>query len=365
MAANHGERQNDDALLYGALVLILAAMIVGFWYLMHAKIVFYTLAVADMLLEFISFLPLSAILTPIKEQLEVGIYYADQVPFLEYLRLSAMGYIIYSPIVIIWAFFEFLKTLNTPKEATKRAMSLDRLRRIMNSHSTATIPLNGYPNLLQSDAPGHESGLSPLEFVKKHDLVHRRILNKKLATKVFEQQLGEKIGTVKGFKPHEKALFAVFASRLFGDNREESQTMLDALNRSSGKTGYPDFSIIEESFQKYADNENTSEWLNHHKYKPTLLYAMHREAVKFGKLPSSYFRWLKGIDRTLWYTLNNSGRKVGWSECAGVYSQAEWEIFAKSRNGSLEGHHVTPAVEALEKWLVDVGAIVKPISGGE
>lgn len=365
MASSHGERQNDDALLFGLLGLITLAMLIAVWYFFHTAIVYYTLKFSWTLLGYLSIGPLETALSSIRQELANAAMYSDRIPFLEYLRLSAMGYIIFSPIAIIWIFFEFLSTLNDPKQQTKRAMSLDRLRRIMNSHSTATIPLNGYPNLLESNPPEHSPALSPLEFAKENGLLHRRMLDKKAAEQAFSKQLGDKINGLDSFRDHERAMFTIFASRLFGDDREESQSMLDKLNRSAGQTGYPDFSILEDDFKCYANHQGVNEWLKHHRYKPTLLYAMHREAVQYGKLPSSYFRWLKGIDRVLWYTLNNSGRKVGWSECAGVFSQAEWEIFAKNKQGSLEGIHVRPAVDALEKWLVDVGAIIKPISEGD
>ncbi|MDL4860734.1 hypothetical protein NPJ88_000155 [Halomonas elongata] len=365
MPSNYGERKNDDAALYGVMALIVAVLIYAFWYFFHTTIIYYTLKFAWTLLGFLSIGPMEAVFMPIRQELASAAMYADRIPFIEFLRLSAMGYIAFSPIAIIWIFFEFISTFHNPKEKTKRAMSLDRLRRIMNSHSTATMPLNGYPNLLEADPAEHRSSLSPLEFAKEHNLIHRRILDKQGAEKAFAKQLGDKIASIEDLRPHERAMFAIFAPRIFGKEREQSQHLLDKLNRSAKKTGYPDFSIIEDDFQKYAKNHDVSTWIGHHKYKPTLLYAMHREALQYGKLPSSYFRWLKGTDRVLWYTLNNSGRKVGWSECGGVFSQAEWEIFAKMKHGTLEGVHVTPAVDALEQWLVNAGAIIKPISEGE
>lgn len=365
MPSNYGERKNDDAALYGVMALIVAVLIYAFWYFFHTAIIYHTLKFSWTLLGFISIGPMESVFTPIRQELSSAAIYADRIPFIEFLRLSAMGYIAFSPIAIIWIFFEFKSTFHNPKEKTKRAMSLDRLRRIMNSHSTATMPLNGYPNLLETDPPEHKSSRSPLEFAKEHNLIHRRMLDKKAAEKVFTKQLGDKITDIEDLLPHERAMFAIFAPRIFGKEREESQRLLDKLNRSAEKTGYPVFSIIEDDFQKYAKHPDVTTWISHHNYKPTLLYAMHREALQYGKLPSSYFRWLKGIDRVLWYTLNNSGRKVGWSECGGVFSQAEWEIFAKNKQGSLEGIHVRPAVDALEKWLVDVGVIIKPISEGD
>ncbi|WP_088698685.1 hypothetical protein [Halomonas campaniensis] len=365
MATNHGQRQNDDAFLFGLLALVTIVLLAGIWYFYHTSIVYHTLKFSWTILGYISVGPLEHVFNPIRQELAQAGQYSDRIPFLEYLRLSAMGYIIFSPIAIFWIFFEFKSTFNDPKQQTKRAMSLERLRRIMNSHSTATIPLNNYPNLLKNNPEEHRSGISPLEFAKENGLLHRKMLDKKATENVFVKQLGDKIADIDNFQPHERAVFAILASRLFGDDRSESQLMLDKLNRSSSKTGYPDFTIIENEFKKYSKNPAVNDWLKHHKFKPTLLYSMHREAVKFGKLPSSYFRWLKGIDRTLWYTLNNSGRKVSWSECGGVVSQANWEMFAKNKQGTIEGIHVQPAVDALEKWLINVGTIVKPINGNE
>lgn len=365
MANQQGERQNDDALLYGLLALISAILVYALWFAFHEQIIYYTLKLAWVILGFLSLGPLEDIFYPVRKELSEAALYAEHIPFLEFLRLSAMGYIVFSPLALIWIFFEFLSTLNDPKQATKRAMTLDRLRKIMNSHSTATIPLDGYPNLLKNNPEEHRSALSPLEFAKENELLNRRLLDRPKAEAVFAKQLGERTNEINSLPPHQKALFTVFASRLFGKDRQESQDLLDALNRSCSKTGYPDFSIIQKAFSVYSKNPEIDVWLKSHKYAPTLLYAMHNEAMKYGKLPSSYFRWLKGLDRTLWYTLNNSGRKVSWCECGGVFCQAEWEMFAKNKKGTLKGVHVTPAVDALEQWLSNVGAIVKPITEGE
>lgn len=71
---------------------------------------------------------------------------------------------------------------------------------------------------------------------------------------------------------------------------------------------------------------------------------------KAGVLPSSMFRWLKKIDRTLWYALNNVGRRKYHIEGAGVVNH----FFAERLLGKPKIQpHSNEAVEGLQLYVTD------------
>ena len=82
---------------------------------------------------------------------------------------------------------------------------------------------------------------------------------------------------------------------------------------------------------------------------------MHKAALKTGKLPSSHFRWLKGMDRQLWYALNTTGRKGPFIESAAVFTQALWEDFATDEGYRLPTPHLDDAIDGIETYLVKIG----------
>ena len=167
----------------------------------------------------------------------------------------------------------------------------------------------------------------------------------------------------------EKAMFAVFGTRLFARDTDtekvSAQDLLDSLNRSchQGK-GYPDLSITDKAFAQYATHPDVSTWLQKHAYPRTLLHAMHKEALLTGKLPSSHFRWLKGMDRGLWYALNTTGRKTPFLESAAVFTQTLWEEFAHEHGYQLTEPYVDDAIDGLQAYLAKIGLLPRSSKGG-
>lgn len=58
-----------------------------------------------------------------------------------------------------------------------------------------------------------------------------------------------------------------------------------------------------------------------HKYTRTMLMSMLLTSKLQGKLASSYFIWLKPVDRTLWYALNRVGAPTPFTQGAGLFCQ--------------------------------------------
>ncbi len=255
-----------------------------------------------------------------------------------------------------------------PAARTKRAITAHTLPHIMAHHAPAVIPILHYGDLLNHDPVEHRRALNPEEWVRQRKLVVNGQLRRDLCREELIKDLGSRLISLDQLSPTEKAMFAVFGARLLSDRADilQAQALLDALNRScrgihwQGRRGYPDLAICDAAFAKYARHPDAGAWLEHHAYARTLLHAMHKEALKYGRLASAHFRWLKGMDRSLWYALNTTGRKTPFAESAAVFTQTMWETYAAERGYRLSEPWVDDAIEGIETYLVKVGVVRDP-----
>jgi intracellular multiplication protein IcmP len=250
-----------------------------------------------------------------------------------------------------------------PCNRTRRNVTVDTLPWIMSAHSPAVIPSLYYGDLLNTNPPDHRSSRNPEEWVAEHSLLVNGVLDRARCRALLLLDLGNTVTSLDKMAPQEKCLFAVFGARLLSDGRdiEKAQQMLDALNRSchrntwQGKRGYPDLTLTDAAFHAYANHPDAAGWLARHPFPRTLLHSMHKAALRTGKLPSAHFRWLKGMDRGLWYALNTTGRKGPFIESAAVFTQALWEDFAADNGYRLAAPQLDDAVDGIEAYLVKIG----------
>ncbi|RSZ55255.1 conjugal transfer protein TrbA [Massilia atriviolacea] len=252
-----------------------------------------------------------------------------------------------------------------PANRTRRRITAQNLPRIMAKHSPAVIPSLYYGDLLNTDPYDHRSAINPEEWAATNSLIVNGMLDRIRCRALFVADLGAPVSSLSDLSRHEKAMFAIFGARLLADGADHgaAQVLLDQLNRSchtgswNDRRGYPDLALCDAAFAKYASHPDAEKWLAKHPYPRTLLHAMHAAALAFGRLPSSHFRWLKGIDRPLWYALNTTGRKAPFVESAAVFTQTMWEDFASDRGYRLTQPCVDDAVDGIEAYLVKVGLL--------
>lgn len=100
---------------------------------------------------------------------------------------------------------------------------------------------------------------------------------------------------------------------------------------------------------KHHDKFEVSHLYSKHAFRNTLFAALLTEAQgRSGSFPTSMFLWLKVVDRTLFYAMNQVGRAVGWPEAAGVRSHFLAETHRSER---VDQPVVEPAVRALAAHL--------------
>lgn len=294
---------------------------------------------------------------------------ADQVEFVELIWVMTKAGIVYGWLPILVSVLTIRSTLRHRSEKIRRNITADTLPRIMSVHCPAIIPVLHYGILLNENVEGQESREHPAEFVKRYNLIHQSRLDEEKTKDVLLNKLGKKITSLSQLKIYEKALFAIFASRVFDsyENGEKAQRMLDALNRScdygewNNKPGYPDFSVIRQEISKYMQEPEAQNLLNYFQYPSTFLRMLHLRALNGGKLPSSNFRWLKGIDRGLWYVLNATGRKGTCIESIVQIQTYRTESLAWENGCRLIDPPLQQCVDALKISLVKEGLLPKPV----
>lgn len=361
MAANNQNKNKWDIerlLVFIFPFLAVTILFVIIWLIDHADISFYGLKVA-----WLELMPFDNRAFPLVHQVRNELaqlaQYPEKLSFGELwhaINLSGYFYVVLPIVLCIRA---IIISYKTTRAKTRRVITVDNLPHIMSSHCPAIIPVLYYGDLMNNNIEGHESRQSPVEFVIEHNLVKDGELDKKRTEEFFIAQLGERITSINDLKIHEKAIFCILAYRVLVDASEykKAQDLLDELNRSchkgtwKGKPGYPIFKCIDQHFERFANHPDVTDLLCTHPYSRTLLQSMHIQAISRGKLPSTNFRWLKAMDRPLWYALNGSGRKSACIESCAIFTQRQWEEYAQQNDRIIDRPATYLAVEALENYL--------------
>lgn len=223
-----------------------------------------------------------------------------------------------------------------------RINSRNRFRKIYSMQMLMTQEKNNWPqitpvtklNLLEihiHDGPWAMS-MTPMQFAKKYKLLEEervadssglasrsrlvvKIIESK-ATRIFTQQLGRPWRGVDRLPIHAKALFAIFAAKANAD-RDSASALLRQIAASAEGTGKLNFTGAEALLRKHMDSKIVKKVTSVHAYELTIMASMLEVARMDGVLATAEFLWLKPVDRSLWYMLNNVGRRTAFTEVAG------------------------------------------------
>lgn len=290
--------------------------------------------------------------------------------FLEVMNQTAgILYVFMLPVTV----YGLVATRNHPLSITRRKIDIHTLPKIMSTFSPAIIPALQYGDpktqLLNVDPPEHRSAMTPDEFAISHKLVIGQRLDHERARQAFDAQLGTPLLSESSFSAHERALVAIIGLQVFCDDRPAALELRDALNRSCGKRqrehgnkrGYPQLSLAEKAFKQVMATPQAKAWVRRHSTTRTALSALHAQDLR---MPAGLFRWLKGLDRTLWYVLSSSDRSKCFVEGAGVVTAAQWESLVSQLSKKLKVVIPAPenltafAVRGLEDDLRNIGMVI-------
>lgn len=202
---------------------------------------------------------------------------------------------------------------------------------------------------------------TPMEWMKDNEITLNEIegLNYEAAAHAFEKQLGDRWNGVEKSKTYVKALCVIFYMNAKRDKNSRKIKENFAIIWSTKKTKEAEiitnkiFNDLKEKDKKFINI--IDKYGNKHAYVNTALFRLLTWARdNGGVLASAEFRWLKPIDRTLWYVLNNCGRRAFHTEGAGAISHFFSENILRQ---PLAEPHIDQAVDGLENYLDNQGII--------
>ncbi len=253
----------------------------------------------------------------------------DQVTLLNVVYVSQLvGDVMRYPMMIIGAVLVmvlyFFHSDNTYRGIESMSSLSDKLRAIFPaSQVVAGLDLVHTP----IDRGPWAMAQTPIEFAKAHkllyrDATHQVCVDRIKAKVVFSEQLGRHWAGVKNLQPHERAIFGALAAYI-NYNRKDAEAALEQISASATQEKIAkktlDFTAAERLLSQYGDSKPIKAIMSKHAYVLTIFIEMLVEARKTGIVANSSFLWVKPMNRPLWYTLNNVGRKAVFSETAAVH----------------------------------------------
>lgn len=237
---------------------------------------------------------------------------------------------------------------------------LNKYTRILNRESLCASEVGLWPwiapvlklNIIDQPLDEGDWAMSDivLKFCQRYALLDKNnVIIEENARKVFISQLGTVWNGVENLKPHQKAILACFLAQL-NMQHEDALKGLTILSTSIA-AGQIDYSFVDGYLKKYAHTEISEKFLNKNAYTYNVIATIYREAKHFGKIPPSYFIWLKVVDRKLFYTLHCVGRKLPFCEVAGIFGHG---LAEETIGKKMLVPYVDKAVQGLEQGLAEV-----------
>jgi intracellular multiplication protein IcmP len=352
--SNQISNRSSTPLFFLAALLIVAG-VMAMWHLKHEAIVQRVLVWKAY--EVIPLAHVSGIAETLQSRLVLYFRYARVVSAKELFALAWQIGAFYAAIPACLSAWLAYKALQHPILKASRVHTMQSLLEVQSESFSAVAPILCRDGT-DDKSPEWASSVHPEEWVAKHGVIVNEQLDVERVRALLVKQLGKPVTSLSELKPHEKALFAVFALRVFFKDTDASKELVDALNYSaSNPQSRPDYALANEAFERCAAAAPANTWLLKHPYPRTLLMALLIESRHMGVLPSASFIWLKPQDRGLWYPLNTAGRKVPFMESAGVFNQMQAEEMAWDNECVLTEPHVEEAIVGLQKYLEDTGIL--------
>ncbi len=259
-----------------------------------------------------------------------------------------------------------------PGTQYKRRMGLETLLKEQAKSFPAIRPFIKFdPRKLPFRAPGQpvpaqlplfSEQLSPEEWMSYHEI---SIVNGQIdynrAYQAMAEQLGRRWQGPEKLPLYAQGLYAVCALKMVR-KRKESVEMMNMLSDSwTAEKGFRPTAKVKSKIRAVLKNPKQGEALRKfadmHAYETTaLMRCLQRAREEGGVLAPAEFIWLRGVDRTLWYPLNNLGRKSYCAEASGAMVHYTNELIAGQKIPTprfdesirgLEGYMKGPAGRAI------------------
>ncbi len=201
------------------------------------------------------------------------------------------------------------------------------------------IPSRVIGEAVPAKLPLFAEALAPEEWVAYNEIPYdkdKKVLHFPKAFQSLAKQLGRRWEGPLKLPIHIQALYAVFALKHVR-KREESDDLLNqlALSWSAAKGFRPPGKLVGYIKKVIKDPEIGGKLKPHadkHAFTTTaLVRCLARAREEGGVLASATFLWLRGVDRALWYPLNNLGRRSYHPEAGGAMVHYTYELIAEQK----------------------------------
>jgi intracellular multiplication protein IcmP len=180
-------------------------------------------------------------------------------------------------------------------------------------------------------------------------------------------QLGERFDGIDNLPEHVYCLLAAFAMKGARKRKESDAFLGEIASCWTPEGGFRPTPSVKSQAAKLLNDKKVVgpllEVMNRHAYETTaLLSALAYARRQGGVLAPAQFVWLRGEDRTLWYPLNNLGRRSFHIEAAGAMAHYQSELEA---GRALSMPRLEAAVVAIVHYMSETRAKIPEIAGGE
>jgi len=251
----------------------------------------------------------------------------------------------------------------------RRKLNLESLMREQAKAFPAIQPFLKFdPRKLPFRAPGQpvpsrlplfSEALAPEEWIAYHEIpVTGGQIDTRKTYQALTLQLGRRWEGPLKLPIHAQAIYAACALKQVR-KRKDCELLLNQMALSwSADRGFKPSAKLKSQIRRIIRDPKTGGALlpfaNQHAYETTaLLRCLSRARSEGGVLAPAEFLWLRGHDRTLWYPLNNLGRKSYHAEAAGAMVHYTNELVAGQK---IPAPRIDEVITTLETYLKGTSA---------
>ena len=283
--------------------------------------------------------------------------------------LSLVGHTMRYPFMAIIAAFIFLVATRMKGEGYARKFSLSKAKKgaISFMHYQAQVWQSIKPilNFNPNDNSGNEApARTPLEWLRDHDISPiQEMMGGPITLPIeeteaaFVSQLGKPWEGLLKAPIHVQVLLVLAALNYSWSKQRQEFSDRAATIFGSSSSAKKKSADIRALLQPHLANRKlvvaVDTMAAKHHYISTVVCAGYDwSRRKGGILPSAEVRWIKKLDRPLWYAINNIGRRSFHTEGAGIIAHYFAE---KVNNDPIDKPYVLPAIEGLQSVVANMG----------
>ena len=199
------------------------------------------------------------------------------------------------------------------------------------------LPFRVTGGAVPSQLPMFAEALSPEEWIAYHEISYvNGQLDMNRAYHALAEQLGRRWQGPQKLPIYSQGLFAVCALKMARKRKESVELLNDLADSWSADKGFRPTAAVRSKINAAIKNPKFGgallKFADQHAYETTaLLRCMQRAREEGGVLAPAEFIWLRGVDRNLWYPMNNLGRKSYCAEASGAMVHYMNELIAAQK----------------------------------